>query len=198
MKRGLRLWRKLERWQRAVLLLCLPLLALNCAVGFFGHSVVFPLSPYFLKEKMQALGRYAMHLPRCMWSGHGDVSALAREAEVRHRLPNGLMRAVVEVESGGRPHRISCVGAMGPAQLMPGTADGLGVGDPFDPRQAIDAGARYLAAQLKRTGRVDLAIAAYNAGPGAVNGRVPRNGETEFYVAKVMRELKSFKAHERL
>jgi soluble lytic murein transglycosylase-like protein len=73
---------------------------------------------------------------------------------------------------------------------MPGTAALLGVKDPFDPEEAIDAGARYLAQQLKRTGKVELAVAAYNAGPGAVNGSVPKNGETEFYVAKVMKELR--------
>jgi soluble lytic murein transglycosylase-like protein len=99
------------------------------------------------------------------------------------------MRAIVTVESGNHAHRISFAGAMGPAQLMPGTAALLGVSDPFDPSQAIDGGARYLAQQLRRTGRVDLAVAAYNAGPGAVNGSVPRNGETELYVAKVMKEL---------
>jgi soluble lytic murein transglycosylase-like protein len=72
---------------------------------------------------------------------------------------------------------------------MPGTAALLGVTDPFDPHQALDAGARYLKAQLDRFQNVKLAVAAYNAGPGAVRGEVPRNGETEFYVAKVMRHF---------
>jgi soluble lytic murein transglycosylase-like protein len=115
--------------------------------------------------------------------------ALADAADAKNGLPRGLMRAVVTVESGNHAHRISFAGAMGPAQLMPGTAALLGVSDPFDPSQAIDGGARYLAQHLRRTGRVDLAVAAYNAGPGAVNGSVPRNGETELYVAKVMKEL---------
>lgn len=186
----LRLFGKLAWWQQLGLLAAAPLLALNLSVAFFGSSAVFPLSPYFVKEKWQALKAYAKHRPGCLLTGHGDLASLAAAAEKKHALPRGLMRAVVAVESGSRPHRISFAGAMGPAQLMPGTAALLDVGDPFDPKEAIDAGARYLAQQLKRmNGRVDLAVAAYNAGPGAVNGSVPRNGETEFYVAKVMKEL---------
>lgn len=189
MKFLLRMFWKLRFWQQLVLAVCLPLATLNLAVAFFGSSVVFPLSPFFVKEKWHALGAYAKHRPLCLLTGHGELGGLAAAAEKKHGLPPGLMRAIVSVESGSRAHRISFAGAMGPAQLMPGTAALLGVGDPFDPEQAIDAGARYLAQQLKRNGRVDLAVAAYNAGPGAVNGRIPQNGETEFYVAKVMKEL---------
>lgn len=187
MKFFLRLFWKLRFWQQLAIVVCLPLAALNTAVAFFGSSVVFPLSPFFLKEKWHALGAYAKHRPLCLLTGHDDLEPLAAKAEKKYGLPRGLMSAIVSVESGSRPHRISFAGAMGPAQLMPGTAALLGVDDPFDPEQAIDAGARYLSQQLKRTGRVDLAVASYNAGPGAVNGSVPRNGETEIYVAKVMR-----------
>lgn len=184
-----RMFWKLSAWQQLVVLVCAPLLALNSSVAFFGNSIVFPLSPFFVKEKWHALGAYAKHRPLCLLTGHGDLATLADAAEAKNGLPRGLMRAIVTVESGNHAHRISFAGAMGPAQLMPGTAALLGVSDPFDPAQAIDAGARYLAQQLRRTGRVDLAVAAYNAGPGAVNGSVPRNGETELYVAKVMKEL---------
>ena len=187
MKLFLRLFWKLRFWQQLAIVVCLPLVALNTAVAFFGSSVVFPLSPFFLKEKWHALGAYAKHRPLCLLTGHDDLGPLAVKAEKKYGLPRGLMSAIVSVESGTRPHRISFAGAMGPAQLMPGTAALLGVDDPFDPEQAIDAGAKYLSQMLKRTGRVDLAVAAYNAGPGAVNGSIPRNGETEIYVAKVMR-----------
>ncbi len=187
MKFFLRLFWKLRFWQQLAIVVCLPLVALNTAVAFFGSSVVFPLSPFFLKEKWHALGAYAKHRPLCLLTGHDDLGPLAVKAEKKYGLPRGLMSAIVSVESGTRPHRISFAGAMGPAQLMPGTAALLGVDDPFDPEQAIDAGAKYLSQMLKRTGRVDLAVAAYNAGPGAVNGSIPRNGETEIYVAKVMR-----------
>ncbi|MBL8910882.1 MAG: lytic transglycosylase domain-containing protein [Archangium sp.] len=182
---------KLSLWQQAGVVVCLPLVLLNTSVAFFGSSAVFPLSPFFVKEKFAALKTYAKHRPLCIFTGHGDVLELATAAEKKYGLPRGLMRAIVEVESGSRPHRISYAGAMGPAQLMPGTAAMLGVKDPFDPEDAIDGGAKYLSQLLQRNGgRVDLAVAAYNAGPGAVNGSVPKNGETEIYVAKVMRELK--------
>jgi soluble lytic murein transglycosylase-like protein len=82
---------------------------------------------------------------------------------------------------------------MGPGQLMPGTARMLGVADPFAPEAAINASGRYLAEQLSRFGDVRLALAAYNAGPGAVEGQVPRNGETEFYVVKVMNAYASLR-----
>ena len=106
-------------------------------------------------------------------------------------LPAGLMQAVVAVESENTVHRISYAGAMGPAQPMPGTAAGLGVKAPFDPYESIDAGARYLRRMLDRTGKVELAVAAYNAGPGAVHGSVPDNGQTREYVAKVMRRSRA-------
>lgn len=185
----LRLFWKLPWRHQLVVLVCAPLLAINGAVAFFGSSIVFPLSPFFLESKVQALGTYAKHRPLCLLGGHGDLEALSAAAERRHGLPRGLMWAVVQTESGARPHRISFAGAMGPAQLMPGTAALLGVKDPFDPQQAIDAGARYLKQQLDRFNDVSLAVAAYNAGPGAVRGVVPRNGETEHYVAKVMRRF---------
>lgn len=185
----LRLFGKLRFWQQLVLVVCLPLVLLNTSVAFFGSSAVFPLSPFFVKEKAHALLTYAKHRPFCLLTGHPALPTLAAAAEKKHGLPRGLMSAIVSVESGGRPHRISFAGAMGPAQLMPGTAALLDVDDPFDPAESIDAGARYLAQQLKRSGRVDLAVAAYNAGPGAVNGRIPQNGETEIYVARVMKAL---------
>ncbi|MEW6433145.1 MAG: lytic transglycosylase domain-containing protein [Myxococcota bacterium] len=187
----LKLFWRLAWWQKLAVLVCAPLAALNVSVAFFGQSVVFPLSPYFVPQKWTALKTYAKHRPGCLLRGHGDLDALAAAAERRHGLPKGLMRAVVQVESGGRAHRISFAGAMGPAQLVPGTAAQLGVKDPFDPEEAIDGGARYLAQLLQRTGRVDLAVAAYNAGPGAVQGQVPKNGETEFYVAKVLRAFRA-------
>lgn len=185
----LRGFARLRWWQQLALVLCAPLVVLNGSVAFFGSSVVFPLSPFFVKEKWNALKTYAVHRPKCLLLGHDDLDDVIRAAERREHLPKGLLAAVVDVESGGRPHRISFAGAMGPAQLMPGTAAQLGVTDPFDSKQAVDAGAKYLAQLLARTGRVDLAVAAYNAGPGAVSGSIPRNGETEFYVAKVMRRL---------
>ncbi|MGQ0504526.1 MAG: lytic transglycosylase domain-containing protein [Myxococcaceae bacterium] len=179
---------RLKWWQQMLLAAAVPLVTLNLTVAFVGRSAVFPLSPFFLREKCDALGSYVSHLPSCVWNGHPAIDTLISDAEKRHKLPPGLLRAVVEVESEDTPHRISFAGAMGLLQIMPGTARELRLVDPFDSAEAIDAGARYLAGNLRRTKNIRLAVAAYNAGPGAVSGGVvPRNGETEFYVAKVMR-----------
>lgn len=167
---------------------CAPLCLLNLAVAVCGQSPVFPLSPFFLEQKLDALGYFARHLPSCLLRGHAELEPLVAEAECRHGLPPGLLAALVTVESGGRVHRISPAGAMGPGQIVPGTARQLKIGDPFDPAEAVDGSARYLARQLSRFGEVPLALAAYNAGPGNVRGKVPRNGETEFYVPRVLAE----------
>jgi soluble lytic murein transglycosylase-like protein len=160
---------------------------INGAVAFFGGSSVFPLSPYFLGDKARALGSYALHRSRCLFRGHPPLGPLVAQAEARHRIPPGLLAAVIDIESASRVHRISAAGAMGPGQLMPATARLLGVSDPFHPEANVDASARYLASHLARFRNVRFALAAYNAGPGAVRGRVPRNGQTEYYVDKVMR-----------
>jgi soluble lytic murein transglycosylase-like protein len=173
-----------------------PLVLLNVAVAFFGNTPVPPLSLSFLDEKAHALAAYARHRPSCLLGGHPELSPLIRDTERRHRLPPGLLEALVEVESNTEPHRISPAGAMGPGQLMPSTASLLRVEDPFDPAPAIDGSARYLAEQLVRfRGNVKLAVAAYNAGPGNVDGRVPRNGETEFYVDKVLTAYERLRPH---
>lgn len=168
----------------------LPICLLNLSVAFVGHSSIFPLSPFFLRAKGAALARYVAHIPRCVWSAHPPVvpPETVSRAERHHRLPRGFLAAVVEVESNGRVHRISPAGAMGPGQLLSTTARLLGVGDPFDPADNVDGAARYLAAQLGTFHDLRLAAAAYNAGPGAIVHRaVPQNGQTEIYVARVMR-----------
>ncbi|MBL8949494.1 MAG: lytic transglycosylase domain-containing protein [Myxococcaceae bacterium] len=189
-----RLFLKLRWWQQGLVVVLTPLTALNLAVAFFGQTVVSPLSPFYLDEKAGALGAYFKHRPGCVLKGHGDLADLAKAAEKREKLPAGLMQAIVWVESENEAHRISYAGAMGPAQLMPGTAADLGVKDPFDPEESISAGARYLKRLLERTGRLDLAVAAYNAGPGNVHGRVPQIGQTQVYVAKVMKRYHALKA----
>ncbi|WP_239806577.1 lytic transglycosylase domain-containing protein [Croceicoccus hydrothermalis] len=120
---------------------------------------------------------------------------LIREAEVRYRLPPGLMQALVWAESRFNPMAISPAGAAGLAQLMPATARELGVSNRHDPRQNIDGGARYLRQMLDRFGNVHLALAAYNAGPGAVSraGGIPRNRETPAYVRSVLQRWMAYR-----
>jgi hypothetical protein len=113
-------------------------------------------------------------------------------AEVRYALPTGLLDALVWTESRYNPLAVSHVGAAGLGQLMPATARELGVTNRFDPVSNIDGAARYLRQMLDRFGVVHLALAAYNAGPGAVTkaGGIPRNGETPAYVRNVLRRWK--------
>ncbi|HEY0707385.1 MAG TPA: lytic transglycosylase domain-containing protein [Polyangia bacterium] len=171
----------------ATLVLLSPIWILNAAVAYFGNSIVFPFSPYFLREKAAALMTYFAHRPGCLFTGHPETADVVARAEARHRIPRGLLAALVSVESNGRPHRISYAGAMGPGQLMPATARELGVSDPFDTTDNLDGAARLLRNHLTRFRSTPLAVAAYNAGPGAVRGRVPNNGQTPAYVDRVMR-----------
>ncbi len=126
-------------------------------------------------------------------SGGGQrFDALFAQASATYGLPSGLLRAVASVESGFNPNAVSPAGAQGLMQLMPGTARGLGV-DPMNPVQAVDGAARMLSGLVKEFGSVKLALAAYNAGPGAVRkyGGVPPYGETQSYVQKVMSRMGS-------
>ena len=158
----------LPRWWRWALLPLVPICLVNLTVAWVGRCAVFPLSPIHLGYKVRgALGlRAAPPALRVRRRCAARAPLLAR-VEQRHELPCGLLGAIVQVESGGQPHRISSAGAMGPLQLIPPTARALGVSDPFDPEESLDGAARYLHTQLATFHRVRLAAAAYNAGPGA-------------------------------
>jgi len=106
--------------------------------------------------------------------------------EARYQLPRGLLAAVAQTESGGNPAAVSPAGAQGLMQLMPATARGLGV-NPWEPAQAVQGAAQLLSKYLHAFGSVPLALAAYNAGPGAVEqyGGVPPYPETQNYVTKI-------------
>lgn len=117
----------------------------------------------------------------------GNSSTLLAAAARRHGLEPGLLEAVAWQESRGRMSAVSVKGARGVMQLMPSTAAELGV-RPDDMVDNIRGGAMYLRRQLDRFGSVPLALAAYNAGPGAVQryGGIPPYRETRAYVAKIM------------
>jgi hypothetical protein len=114
-------------------------------------------------------------------------------ASKKYGVPAALLSAVAKQESGYNPRAVSPAGAQGLMQLMPGTARGLGVENSFDPAQAVDGAARMLRDLTHRFGRTDLALAAYNAGPGAVlkYDGIPPYPETQRYVRNVLSLMKA-------
>ena len=117
----------------------------------------------------------------------GIYQEMARDAARRHNVPEDLFLRLVRTESGFRPTAKSNKGAIGLAQLMPYTARHLGV-NPHDPKQNLEGGARYLSQQYRRFGDWRLALAAYNAGPEAVEKfrGVPPYAETQQYVRAIL------------
>jgi hypothetical protein len=117
-----------------------------------------------------------------------DIDAAINAAAERHHVDPSLVRSVVKVESNFNPNAVSRKGAMGLMQLMPETARSLNVANPFDPEQNVDAGVRHLRQLLDNYGgNVQLTLAAYNAGSGAVarSAGIPRYRETRNYVRRI-------------
>jgi soluble lytic murein transglycosylase-like protein len=134
---------------------------------------------------------WASGLPEAGRSWAATIESVAAAEGIDGRL----LAALVWTESNFQPDAVSHAGAYGMSQLMPGTARGLGV-DPQDPVENLRGGARYLAAQLDTFGRIDLALAAYNAGPGrvrAAGNAVPDIVETQLYVVRVLDRYEALK-----
>ncbi|HZV76815.1 MAG TPA: lytic transglycosylase domain-containing protein [Candidatus Babeliales bacterium] len=123
------------------------------------------------------------------------LDSLVTGASQANGVPAGLVRAVLMAESAGNPSAISVAGAQGLMQLMPGTSAGCGIVNPFDPTQNVECGTSYLHSLLRHYhNNVMLAVAAYNAGPGAVDRYhgVPPYPETRTYVVRVLNAYHSY------
>jgi soluble lytic murein transglycosylase-like protein len=130
----------------------------------------------------------------CPALGPDELDPILERSARENALTPDLLRAVVRRESAFRPCAVSHAGAMGLMQLMPATARSLGVADPFDPAENVQAGSRYLRQLLERYGGdLMLALSAYNAGPGRVDrtGGVPAIPETQDYVRRILHEITS-------
>jgi soluble lytic murein transglycosylase-like protein len=128
--------------------------------------------------------------------GGSQYETLIEQAAARNGVDPAVLHGLIQQESGFDPSAQSSAGAMGLTQLMPGTASSLGVANPLDPAESIEGGARYLAQQLASFGgNTADALAAYNAGPGAVQqyGGVPPYAETQSYVQKVLGYAESYR-----
>ncbi len=125
-----------------------------------------------------------------------DIAALVDDAAKRNDIDPLLVQSVIQVESNYNPYAVSSAGARGLMQLMPGTARDLGVTNTFDPRQNIEAGVKYLKYLKDLYQDERLALAAYNAGPGAVQKykEVPPYPETQDYVQRVGERYEARKA----
>lgn len=139
------------------------------------------------QQTQEASQQELQPLPHRTMPTHLEIGATIDALSARYGVDPLLVHLLVDQESGYDPWALSPVGAMGLTQLMPQTAWAMGVTDPWDAEQNLEGGIRYLSIQLRRYQDVDLALAAYNAGPGAVDrwGGVPPFPETINYVQSI-------------
>ena len=140
----------------------------------------------FIREKPKIVSRYSSK----------KYDNIIADAAKRHGVSFSLLKAIIKAESDFNPRAVSKKGAMGLMQIMPRNINLLGVKDPFDPRENIDAGARYFKQLYERfKGKLALSLAAYNAGPQAVDHykTIPPYEETEEYVKRVLKFFYNYK-----
>jgi hypothetical protein len=153
--------------------------------GQLSRRTIWVSRPQVVAKPLAAIGRSVAKSFR----PPPHLQKIAKETAIKHRVDPELVQSVIRHESAFNPMAISPVGAMGLMQLMPQTARRFGVVNPFDPQQNIEGGVRYLKYLQSLYGEnLDLTLAAYNAGEGAVQkygNQVPPYRETVYYVAKV-------------
>ena len=158
--------------------------------GIWPQAESTAVAPSAVTEPVQASSGISSHRQGSSHFRRATYLPRVYSMESKFGLPSGLLDAVVWTESRYNPLAVSKAGAGGLGQLMPGTARDLGVANRFDPAENLEGAARYLRQMLDEFRVVHLALAAYNAGPGAVKRArgIPRNGETPRYVRDVLRQ----------
>jgi soluble lytic murein transglycosylase-like protein len=144
-----------------------------------------------VRAVQRRMARFGETAPCPPQTGSASFRALIARSGAQEGVDPALLEAVIAKESAFDAHAKSAAGAMGLMQLMPQTAAAFGVTDPYDPAQNVRGGARYLRQLLNRFGDVRLALAAYNAGPGAIEryAGIPPYEETRTYVGQVLAAL---------
>lgn len=150
------------------------------------------INPFFIKNRSISMVHLAKHIVLVAGIGfitspEEEVSKLVSEACEKYGADPKLIHIMIDVESKRRQFAISRTGAMGLMQVMPTTFFDISDGDPFLAADNIDAGVKYFARQLKRFESIELALAAYNAGPQRIkDGKVPDFGETRHYLKRIL------------
>lgn len=152
-----------------------------------------------LQERMKAVGKEETEIPKALNTTQPDNTTktkydnIIEAAAERFRIPAALIKAVIKQESNFNPTAVSQKGAMGLMQLMPATAEGLNVRNPFNPDENIFAGTSYLVDLINRyNGNLNRALAAYNAGPHRVQDRIPMIPETRDFIDSVLYYYETF------
>jgi soluble lytic murein transglycosylase-like protein len=172
---------KQNRWK--------PVPSANTASMRAARSAAAEITQYYGHDSVQSANAKIISAnARGHQASQEEIDAAIVMSAARHNVDPNLVRAVVKVESNFNSNAVSRKGAMGLMQLMPSTARELKVKNPFDPEQNVDAGVRHLKQLLENyNGDVNLTLAAYNAGSGAVarSAGVPRFAETQNYVRRI-------------
>jgi soluble lytic murein transglycosylase-like protein len=163
----------------------------------FGAASVTPATPSFAQLVQSELGQSQIPAPPAAGVPPALIDRLVDSSSMAYGVDPALVKAIIANESGFDANATSNSGAQGLMQLMPATAARLGVTNPYDPAQNVIGGTRYIKGLLGRFGGdVPLAVAAYNAGPGAVEkyGGVPPYAETQNYVQNVLATYAKYRA----